>query len=448
MENSNIQVLSTDLILYLFFMDSLSQIVLGAAVGEAILGKKIGNKAMVLGAIGGTIPDLDVIPGSLFMTPIEAMDFHRGISHSFLFSAVAPLLVGGVAFLFYKKGIHENKWYRAIVGGLPLLCILFLGGIATYAAVQESSTSGIIGSALVALLFIIPLFLYIKNKPKVIETPSFMNWYWFFFGTFVTHILLDALTTYGTQLFLPFSNMRVELGSISIVDPLYTLPFLFFLLLAACMRRKSSARKITNNIGIVLSSAYLLWGIYAKTGMNQVVRNSLAKQQIEYKKYATTPTLFNTFLWSATVETDSSILVGAYSRFDPKPEIKKFTKFPKNQHLIAGHENDPHIQTLRRFHNDYYVLKPTADSSTIQIIGLKWGGIKNLIKNSKEDFPPGMTQLIQLRNNQYELVEEKKEEDGGVFENLTTLPKVLQNLQEEYPTMFQDFWDRINGKWQ
>ncbi|NND88620.1 MAG: metal-dependent hydrolase, partial [Flavobacteriaceae bacterium] len=41
-------------------MDSLTQIVLGASVGEAVLGKKIGNKAIWYGAIGGTIPDLDV----------------------------------------------------------------------------------------------------------------------------------------------------------------------------------------------------------------------------------------------------------------------------------------------------------------------------------------------------------------------------------------------------
>ena len=41
-------------------MDSLTQIVLGAAVGEAVLGKKVGNRAMLWGAVAGTIPDLDV----------------------------------------------------------------------------------------------------------------------------------------------------------------------------------------------------------------------------------------------------------------------------------------------------------------------------------------------------------------------------------------------------
>lgn len=54
-------------------MDSLTQIVLGAACGEAILGKKIGNKALLFGAIGGTIPDLDVFIGRfLYDNEIQA----------------------------------------------------------------------------------------------------------------------------------------------------------------------------------------------------------------------------------------------------------------------------------------------------------------------------------------------------------------------------------------
>ena len=49
-------------------MDSLTQIILGAACGEIALGKKIGNKALLFGAIGGTIKDLDVFIGKLLYT--------------------------------------------------------------------------------------------------------------------------------------------------------------------------------------------------------------------------------------------------------------------------------------------------------------------------------------------------------------------------------------------
>ena len=59
-------------------MDSLTQIVLGAACGEVALGKKIGNKALLFGAIGGTIPDLDVFVGRwIYSNEIDIMSFHR-----------------------------------------------------------------------------------------------------------------------------------------------------------------------------------------------------------------------------------------------------------------------------------------------------------------------------------------------------------------------------------
>jgi inner membrane protein len=72
-------------------MDSLTQIVLGAAVGEAVLGRKIGNKAILWGAIAGTIPDLDVL--LIGDDPIRELTIHRGFSHSIVFAILmAPIL--------------------------------------------------------------------------------------------------------------------------------------------------------------------------------------------------------------------------------------------------------------------------------------------------------------------------------------------------------------------
>lgn len=71
-------------------MDSLTQIVLGASVGEVVLGRKIGNRAPIYGAIAGTIPDLDVITG-YFLDTVTAIEVHCGFSHSIVFSVlVAP----------------------------------------------------------------------------------------------------------------------------------------------------------------------------------------------------------------------------------------------------------------------------------------------------------------------------------------------------------------------
>ena len=90
-------------------MDSLTQIVLGAAIGEAVLGKKVGNKALLWGAIAGTIPDLDVIT-SFFVNDVNAAELHRGFSHSILFSLIfAPIFGWLLSKLYAKKNEADFK---------------------------------------------------------------------------------------------------------------------------------------------------------------------------------------------------------------------------------------------------------------------------------------------------------------------------------------------------
>jgi len=74
-------------------MDSLSQIVLGAAVSNAFLGKKIGNKSILYGALIGTIPDLDVWIATFFYDPITQIEVHRGFSHSIIFYLLLSILI-------------------------------------------------------------------------------------------------------------------------------------------------------------------------------------------------------------------------------------------------------------------------------------------------------------------------------------------------------------------
>lgn len=88
-------------------MDSLTHLVLGAAIGEAVLGKKIGRKAMLWGAVADTIPDIDVFASPCF-TDAQQLLVHRGITHSFLFVIVMALLLGYSFSRWFKK--TEVNW--------------------------------------------------------------------------------------------------------------------------------------------------------------------------------------------------------------------------------------------------------------------------------------------------------------------------------------------------
>lgn len=83
-------------------MDSVTQALLGAAVGELCLGKKVGNKAVLWGAIAGTIPDLDVFVARSFDV-VRELEIHRGFSHSLVFSLLLAPILGWLVYKYQKK---------------------------------------------------------------------------------------------------------------------------------------------------------------------------------------------------------------------------------------------------------------------------------------------------------------------------------------------------------
>ncbi len=90
-------------------MDSITQIALGAAVGETVMNNKVGRKASLWGAICGTIPDLDVlIP---FGDPVRDFTYHRAESHSLFFMTLAtPLFVWLIMRLHPKTRQYRWRW--------------------------------------------------------------------------------------------------------------------------------------------------------------------------------------------------------------------------------------------------------------------------------------------------------------------------------------------------
>ncbi len=85
-------------------MDSITHIALGACVGEILLSKKIGKKALLWGIIAQNLPDIDTIPG-IFMRGDRALLFHRGITHSLFFALVMGLLLAWLAKNLHRKHV-------------------------------------------------------------------------------------------------------------------------------------------------------------------------------------------------------------------------------------------------------------------------------------------------------------------------------------------------------
>lgn len=272
-------------------MDSLTQIVLGAAVGEAVLGKKVGNKAMLYGAIAGTIPDLDIF-ASHFTDTVSALYIHRGFTHSIVFS----------------------------------------------------------------LLFA-PIFGWIVSRYEAYN--HWKGWTWLFFWAFVTHPILDAHTTWGTQLFWPF-DLRLAFKTIFVVDPLYTLPFLVFLILAMKQKRSSKKRGFYNKLGLTISTSYLVLTFLFKWISFNQFEKALETQNIHYIQLDTRPSPLNTILWSANVETEDAYLLGNYSFFDTQPI--HFESYPKNHELLGQLKENESVQLMIAISEGWYTITKKDDS--------------------------------------------------------------------------------------
>lgn len=271
-------------------MDSITQITLGAAVGEAILGKKIGYRAAVWGAVLGTVPDLDVL-ASPFLDSVAELQFHRGFTHSIFFVFLASPIFGWGINQFHKK----------------------LGA-------------------------------------------GWKHWTITAFMVFATHIIVDLFTTYGTQIFYPFSDLPVTTDSVFIIDPLYTLPLLAGLLTALFLNRASSARRMANFLGLTVSSFYLIWGLGIKPHVNSVFESSFQHQYGHFEKMKTTPNGPTSFLWSGYILKKDTVYHSVYSIFDDPGDLE-FISVPRRTHLISSHRDDRAAEVLLWFSRGYYSVQ-------------------------------------------------------------------------------------------
>lgn len=345
-------------------MDSLTQLALGAAAGEAVLGKKIGNRAIMWGAIAGTIPDLDIF-ARLWMDGLDATAAHRSLTHSLLFCCLAgPPVFAWLTHKLYDKGIHQTKIHKGLlltVIGLAYLMLFFTAAIRPYLRNGDIPYIPIVIVGVIGALIGWRSFVYAKRDIAPVET-NYMNWFWLYFWAFSTHTFIDACTPYGTQLLYPFNNLRVAWNNISVVDPIYTIPLVISLIVAAFYHKKSITRSRIAYTGLILSSMYMAFTFYNQYRVQNIFKQSAIEAGINYKRANVRPVPTQNLLWQGMIESDSTYHYGIYSIFDGEPKIQKFTTVPKNHHLIEPYKEEHDIKLLLWFSKGYYNVEQEGDT--------------------------------------------------------------------------------------
>jgi inner membrane protein len=295
-------------------MDSLSQLALGAAVSVAVMGRRTAVwKAALWGGVLGTLPDLDALLDH--GDPVLNMVLHRAETHALFWQSLAAVpLAAGIAWWMRRGGSAAGAAGQQPVGAGPA------------AALPAAASAG---------------------------QGDFPRWLLTVWLVLVTHALLDAMTVYGTRLGLPFSSQPYGLGSIFIIDPLYTLPLLMGL--SAVMLGRGPGRGRWNLAGLLLSTAYLGWSAGVQQHVTGLVHGQLAArgEAVATDRVLVTPTAFNTVLWRIVVMHPTHYEEGFYSLADRGSAVR-FNAYPLDPDLQRDVQSLPAVQHIQAFSRGFY----------------------------------------------------------------------------------------------
>ena len=248
---------------------------------------------------------------------------------------------------------------------------------------------------------------------------------------FFTHILLDAMTIYGTQIFWFLSDLvpalpqgPVGLGSVAIIDPINTLPLLFATIWVFFYGSDVSSRRqiLSRNVTIAaltISSLYLGWGLVAQNKIEKLARNQMASNGIVIDRLFTSPTFGNSLLWYVLVQEGDKVHYGVRSLLDDESEPLDFTLMERRSNTLDDLPDKRSAEKVMRFSKGFYRFAETADE--ISIADMRMG------------LPPNFDLHFEFA------LANRNSQDG----TLTALSPTEHLFPQVYKENFIFVWDRI-----
>lgn len=191
---------------------------------------------------------------------------------------------------------------------------------------------------------------------------------------YATHGLLDACTSYGTQLLWPFSDQRFAWNTISIIDPLFTLPLLAFVI-TGVMRRNPLFGKLA--VGWVI--AYHSLGIYQHLRVEAIGWELAAERGHEPMRLEVKPSFANLLVWKVIYEIDDGYYTDAvragrdvtiyHGEFIPQLDVARDLPW-----LDADSQQARDLERFRWFSRGYLSVDP---DNPLRVIDMRYSLVPN-----------------------------------------------------------------------
>ncbi|MEM7467545.1 MAG: metal-dependent hydrolase [Pseudomonadota bacterium] len=198
---------------------------------------------------------------------------------------------------------------------------------------------------------------------------------------YATHGLLDSCTTYGTQLFWPFSNTRVAWHAVSIIDPIFTIPLLLFVSLGAILKSHR-----WGYIAVIWACLYLLLGLIQGKRAEHFAVQLAASREHNPVRLETKPSFANILVWKTIYEFEGryyvdAVRVGTQMQLYPGKSVRKLELSRDLPWLDLNSQQAKDLERFRWFSNDYLALSENKNNFIVdmrysilpnQVTGL-WG---------------------------------------------------------------------------
>ncbi|TYB33591.1 MAG: metal-dependent hydrolase, partial [Flexistipes sinusarabici] len=259
--------------------------------------------------------------------------------------------------LLKTLGFKANTRSVVLFGSLALLpdidnAISFFGTKADYLLYHRGFTHSVWGGLLLGILAAFILKNIFKNRFLFFAITGVAIMY--------THIYLDYITSYGTQLLAPFSRHRFAMSSVFIIDPFYTLTLITLLIFALILKNRKTA---------IIVAAFLIFYPAANLGVKSFVRFKVSK--LTDNKVIVTTTVLTPLYWKVIIEDKDRYKVRdvkIYQKINPAT-FKSYKKFDKESTVYNF--NNKFLKTYLWF-VDYPVIVKAGGKYDFEIFDLKF----------------------------------------------------------------------------
>lgn len=237
---------------------------------------------------------------------------------------------------------RKSLLYGAMLGTLPDLDVLIDFGDAVANTTYHRGFSHSLFVLSVLAVALAWLIRRIRPHPDYSGMRLFLT-LWL---VLITHVTLDAFTSYGTQLLWPLTSAPIAWSSVFIIDPLYSMPLLLAVLAGAIAGFRGRAVRWTT-AALILSTLYLGFTLTGKQMAERRVEAVLMRNDLQAQQLFSTPTPFNSLLWRVILVDGEDYYETLVGWFDTAPP--ELVRLPRNEGLATVLADSPQHERLQWF---------------------------------------------------------------------------------------------------